>query len=151
MAKEVTALDGARIRATREVKGFRTQDALAKVIGVPQPHICDLEKGKLRNAEVFVRVADVLECTTDFLFRRGQFALADSAEEVRRAVSQMAFDVFAKRPDVTEQRLEWCRRTLGHSASPVTADGWMNLAEQIEMAVRPTRAGPTLVQRRGRR
>ena len=148
MAKKALALDGTRLRTTRELKGFKTQEAFAKAIGVDQPHVCNLEKGKLRNAEVFVRVADVLECTTDFLFRRGPYTSVESEEQFRSALSRMAFDVFAGRPDTTNERREWCRRTLGHPASPVTVKEWVNLSEQIEMAVGPKQIGPRLLRRR---
>ena len=70
---EHAALDGGRLKALRELKGHRTQQALADLVTVSQSHIWDMEHGKLRNADVFVRVADELECTTDFLFRRGPF------------------------------------------------------------------------------
>ena len=133
MASDV--LDGARIRALRELKGLRTQQALADLVKVPQSHICDLEKGKLRNPEVFVKVADELDCTTDFLFRRGPFRDADSPDDLRKVASEMAFAFFAERLDVSVVQQERCRRVVGHPDAPVTMMGWKSLAEMIDRAV----------------
>ena len=85
-------VDGGRIKTLRELKGIWSQQALATLVGAAQPQICDLEKGKVRNIDVFLRVADELDCTTDFLFRRGPFAGADTPEAVREAASQMSFE-----------------------------------------------------------
>lgn len=130
-------LDGSRIRALREVKGIRTQKALADLVGVPQSHIWDFEKGKLRNQNVFLRVADELECTTDFLFRRGLFKAADKPEELREAASQMAFDCYCARLNVAQIDKDRCRRVLGHFSAPLSSDGWQALAEMISRAVDP--------------
>ena len=128
-------IDGARLRALRELKGLRTQQALADLVKVPQSHICDLEKGKLRNPEVFVRVADVLDCTTDFLFRRGPFRVTDAPEDLRNAASRMAFDFFVDQIDIAPVQLERCGRVLGHRDAPITAEGWKSLSEMIERAI----------------
>lgn len=141
MSVQSAGLDGARLKALRELKGLRTQQALADIVCVPQSHICDLEKGKLRNAGVFVRVADELDCTTDFLLRRGPFKHADQPSELRDAASRMAFDVFSSNLDISQQRRELCRRVIGHRAAPLTADAWVDLSEQIEMAVGPGEGG----------
>src|SRR6266550_2273605 len=128
-------LDGSRLKSLREMKGLRRQQALADLVGVPQSHICDLEKGKLRNEEIFLRVADELDCTTDFLFRRGPFKNADTPELLRAAGSRMAFDSFVERLNVTALEKERCRRVLGHPYAPVTADGWNAFAEMVALAV----------------
>jgi transcriptional regulator with XRE-family HTH domain len=134
-------LDGNRLRALRELKDIRTQQALADLVGVPQSHISDLEKGKLRNPNVFVRVADKLDCTTDFLFRRGPFRDADSPKDFRAAASKMAFDSFASNPKTGPRRRGFCARVVGHRAAPLTAAGWAALAEQIDLAIGPTEGG----------
>jgi transcriptional regulator with XRE-family HTH domain len=139
-------LDGARVKALRELKGIWSQQALADRVGVPQPHICDLERGKVRNIEVFLKVADELDCTTDFLFRRGPFADAENPEAFRAAASQMSFAVFASAIDVSLVQRERCQRVLAHPAAPVTANGWKSLAEMVELAVGPT--PPTVRQLR---
>lgn len=131
-------LDGARLRALREIKGFRSQQAFADAIGVPQSHICDLENGKLRNQEVFVRIADELDCTTDFLFGRGPFRNAEEPTGFRNAISRMAFDVFVERLDVTIIQIERCARVLDHPDAPITARSWKALAEMIDRAIGPT-------------
>jgi transcriptional regulator with XRE-family HTH domain len=128
-------LDGVRLKAFRELKGFRSQKDLAELVGVSQPHICDMESGKLRNPAVFLRVADELDCTTDFLFRRGPFKDAEKPEEVREAASQMAFDLFVERLDVSVARKQRCARVLGHPDAPLTMRAWKSLAEMIDRAL----------------
>jgi transcriptional regulator with XRE-family HTH domain len=128
-------LDGARLKAFRELKSFRSQQELASLVGVPQPHISDMESGKLRNQAVFLRVADELDCTTDFLFRRGPFKDADQPEEMREAASQMAFDFFVERLDVGPAQTERCARVLGHPDAPISVKGWKSLAEMIDRAL----------------
>jgi transcriptional regulator with XRE-family HTH domain len=129
-------LDGARLQATRELKGVSTQAALGARVGVPQPHISDLENGKLRNQSVFLKVADELECTTDFLFRRGPFKDADEPIALREAVSRMALDVFCDRINVPQVHKDRCEKIVGrHAGAPITADGWLELAEMIALAV----------------
>jgi transcriptional regulator with XRE-family HTH domain len=131
-------LDGKRIRAIRELKGISTQKALGELVGVAQSHIWDLESGKLRNQAVFLRVADELECTTDFLFRRGPFKDADSPDALREAASRMAFDVFCDRLSVPAIDKDRCGKIVGrHAEAPITADGWQALAEMIAIAVDP--------------
>lgn len=121
-------LDGARIRGLRELKGIRSQQALAdRVGGVQQSNIWDLEKGKLRNQAVFLRVADELDCTTDFLFRRGPFKDADGPEQLRQAASQMAFDCYSARLNTPQSDRDRCGQVLGHASAPITADGWQAL------------------------
>ena len=136
-------LDGVRLKALRELKRIRSQQALADLVKVPQSHIWDLEKGKLRNQDVFVRVADELDCTTDFLFRRGPFKDADEPDDLRDAASRMAFDLFIERLDVAPLQRERCERVLGHRDAPVTVKGWKSLAEMIDRAIgpQPTRIG----------
>jgi hypothetical protein len=96
-----------------------------------------LENGKLRNQSVFLRVADELYCTTDFLFRRGPFKDADEPDELREAASQMAFDFYIERLHVSQIDRDRCARVLGHGSAPVTAHGWQDLAEMIRRAVDP--------------
>ena len=131
-------LDGARLKTLRELKGIRTQLALAVLVEVSQSHIWDLEKGKLRNPDVFVRVADELECTTDFLFRRGPFKNADKPKSLRQAANRMALDSFLEQYDVAPLQRERCGRVLGHADAPVTAKGWKSLLEMIDRAIGPT-------------
>ena len=131
----INAIDGHRLRALRELKGLRTQQALAALVKVSQSHICDFEKGKLRNPEVFVKIADELDCTADFLFRRGPFRNADAPDELRKAASQMALEIFTDRINVTPLQRERCQRVLGHPDAPVTSQGWKSLTEIVELAI----------------
>lgn len=140
MPKQPAGLDGSRLKALRILKGLGGQQAFAAAIGVAQSHVSDLEQGKLRNQAVFVKVADLLDCTTDFLFRRGPYKRADSARRFREAACRMAFDVFAERlgtsdPGKRERWLNRCARVIGHKAAPITADGWNDLAEQLDLVM----------------
>jgi len=96
-----------------------------------------LERGKLRNQRVFLKVADTLDCTTDFLFRRGPFAATDDSDALRNAASAMAFEVFERRINVSARDKARCRRLLGHVGAPLTADAWQILAEMITLAIDP--------------
>jgi transcriptional regulator with XRE-family HTH domain len=131
--------DGARLKALRELKGIHSQQALADLVGLPpgkQPYICDLEKGRIRNQDLFLKVADALDCETDFLYARGRFKNIDLREgsiQLREAASEMAFVFFVER-EIDERWRIRCRRVRGHKAAPITADAWCDLAEQMDLA-----------------
>jgi transcriptional regulator with XRE-family HTH domain len=140
-------VDGKRIKALRILKGFESQQSFARKIGVPQSHISDLESGRLRSTPVFLRVADVLDSTTDFLFGRGPFRKVKGAAELRAVASRMAFDVFVSTLDEEEEQA-WkvrCARVVNHPAAPITSRGWRALAEQIDLAVGGEHPSPRLV------
>lgn len=121
------------------LKGVRKQHALAKLVGVSQPTICDMLKGNRGETPIFLKVADALDCEADFLYVRGRYAghvdLAEGSADLREVASAMAFIFF--RNTATEEHLNWCRRVLGHPAAPITAIGWRHLAEQIDRAIGP--------------
>ena len=150
MPRPGSGLDGKRIKALRELKNLGSQQAFAQRIAVPQSHISDLEKGKLRSTPVFLRVADALNCTTDFLFQRGPFASVRSAEQLRGAAAKMAFDIFelslGRMDSKTKDRwVNRCRRVVHHSTAPMTPENWRALAEQIDLAVGMDEPGPRAV------
>ena len=133
-------VNGERIRAMRELKGIRPQEALAKLVGTVQSYVSALEQGKVRNEEVLLKVADVLDCELDFFYARGRFSrnidIHEGSTELRQAASEMAFVFYA----ASESRDEWvarCRRVRGHKAAPITAAAWRDLAEQIDLAIGP--------------
>lgn len=132
-----------RLKRFRVAKGIRTQGALAALTNVAQPHISELEKSATPSLDVLERLADRLDCTTDFLLGRGPFKDAIEPADVRDAASRMALDVFVA-SEANDKRREWCRRVLGHPESPVTAQGWMVLSEQIERAIGPSNGGSML-------
>lgn len=143
-------LDGRRVRQIRKLKGFASQQAFARIIGVPQSHISDLEQGRIRSTAVFLKVADRLECTTDFLFRRGRFRKTAAAAALRDAACRMAFDVFVDSleslPDEARRNrwVERCSRVIGHKAAPVTSGAWKNLAEQLDLVMGRGEPAPSL-------
>jgi len=59
---------GERLRAIRNLRGL-TQDKLATLSGIPQPHISDIEVGKILSptGETIVKLAEALGITTDNL------------------------------------------------------------------------------------
>lgn len=139
----MSALDGGRLRALRELKGIRSQQALADLVDESQSHICDLENGKLRNHDVFLKVANALDCETDFLHARGRYKTVDlrtDSGNLRAAASEMAF-VFFVADCANEEWIARCRKVLGHKAAPITSEAWLHLAEQIERAVGSSPSG----------
>jgi hypothetical protein len=131
-----------RMLALMSLKGIKSQKALAAIVGVSQPCICDLLKGKQGETPIFLSVADALDCETDFLYVRGRYArridLSAGSVALRQAASDMALVFFASKDSAaTPQHLDWCRRVQGHEAAPITAVGWRYLVEQIELARGP--------------
>ena len=60
---------GQRIKEMREVRGF-TQKQLADLIGVAQNTISQYENGTAKTSiEIIVKLAKVLDTTTDYLLR----------------------------------------------------------------------------------
>jgi transcriptional regulator with XRE-family HTH domain len=134
-------LDTSRLSRLRKLKNNMKQTDLARAAGVTQTHISECEAGKEPSVAVLEKIADALDCTTDFLLHRSFLNVDDDDDTFRAAASQMAFDVFAIRINVDADQKERCRRVLTHSAAPVTADGWAVLSEQIQLAIGPTNGG----------
>lgn len=61
------------LKKKREEKGLSTYQ-LAEKIGVSQPYITQLERAQKEppGGKVIARMADVLECTTDYLLGRSE-------------------------------------------------------------------------------
>ena len=58
---------GARIREKRLVKGY-TQDKLASIIGVSNPHVSNIERGQTKvSLSTLVDIANALDTTVDEL------------------------------------------------------------------------------------
>jgi transcriptional regulator with XRE-family HTH domain len=123
-----------RIRKLKLVK----QTELASSADVTQTRISECQAGQDPSLALLEKLADKLECTTDFLLNRTFHGADESDDSFREAVSLMAFDVFARRESTKDEQRHRCRRVLGHRSAPVTADGWATLAEQIDLAVSPT-------------
>ena len=71
--KGVNMTLGERIRATRESKGYSVT-ALAEAVGVTKQAMSAYEKGMyIPSAVILGIIADVLECSADYLLGRGNF------------------------------------------------------------------------------
>ena len=124
--------DPDRLKSLRRLKRLTQKELADQATGITQSQICDCEKKGTHRTDIVERLADALDCTTDFLLGRGVVV------DFHATASRMAFDVFAARLDVSEIARARCRRVLGHSRAPVTVPGWVALAEQIELAIGPS-------------
>ena len=124
-----------QLRKLREVKRLNQGD----LSGLKQSQVSDCERRGTKNSDTVEKLANALECTTDFLLGRTMVDLP-----LEEAASLMAFDVFVNRLTTTKSQRQRCHRVLGHKSAPVTADGWSGLAEQIELAVPPEDESRTL-------
>ena len=124
-----------QLRQLRDLKRLNQGD----LYGLKQSQVSDCERRGTNNSYTVEKLADALDCTTDFLLGR---TLVDLPLE--EAASLMAFDVFVNKLTTTKSQRQRCRRVLGHKSAPVTADGWSWLAEQIELAVPPEDESRTL-------
>ncbi len=120
-----------RLRGLRETKGF-SQEKLAEIAGLSQSVITKAEQGKsVPGGDVLDKLASGLDCTMDFLFGRGD----DECGDLLAATAKMAFDVFARQADITDQQRERCRPSLSRPDAPKTARAWRSLAEMIDLAI----------------
>jgi transcriptional regulator with XRE-family HTH domain len=130
-----------RLKRLREIKQLN-QKSLAAAAGVTQSQISDCERGIGPGIELLEKLATALDCTTDFLLGRSYDV--DDNDQMRDAVSRMAFDVFCRRPGLSSLEMERCRRVLGHSSAPVTAHAWVILSQHIELALGPSPTGTSM-------
>jgi transcriptional regulator with XRE-family HTH domain len=125
--------DPIRARRIRELKGLN-QQVIAERCGVVRQGIVsgwEAPGARSENTPPFLeRLATALECRTDYLLCRCLDHL-----ELQQAVSLMAFEIFESDTSTSPEWRARCRRVLGHSAAPLTVQGWKNLAEQIDLAV----------------
>lgn len=141
---------GDRFNRLVEVKDIKQQD-LADRAEIAQSQVSDCRKGVCRTNELTEKLAKALDCTPDFLLCWSYPGVDDDAGQFRAAVSQMSFDVFVSREKTTTKQKERCRKVLSHGSAPVTADGWVILAEQIDLAFGDPPAAPLFVVKRGSR
>ena len=97
---------GKRIRAYREQHGL-SQKQMAELIGISPTRLCRYERGtEMPNAQTLAQIADVMDCTMDYLYHgrveevvgkidpllRAPFLeLQNFSEETRRAVHDSAY------------------------------------------------------------
>ena len=137
-----------RLKALRDAKGF-SQEALAERAGVHQSVITRSEQGKSEpRGSALDKLASALDCTLDYLYGRSH-----SDKDASAAAAYMAFEVFCKSENVSQEQRIRCGRVIDHPNAPKTADGWRSLSDLIELAVGPTPSGTanlTIVKSRAR-
>jgi transcriptional regulator with XRE-family HTH domain len=146
-----------RLKGLREAKEL-SQEQLGRRAGLNHSVIAKSENGKnLPRSDALDKLAQALDCTTDYLLGRGPDYKTSGV-----AAAQMAFDVFIAQEDVTAEQGETCRRALPHTDAPKTAQAWRSFAEMLGLAVgpahwsgslalveeRPTKPKPMAVSRR---
>lgn len=118
-----------RLRGLRDSKGL-SQPQLAGQAGLSQSVIAKTEAGSnTPGADVLEKLAEALECTTDYLLGRGP-GFGNPA----MAAAHMSLDVFIARQHLTDEQREACRRILQHPDAPRTSQAWRSLSEMLEMA-----------------
>ena len=124
------------LKELREAKGW-CQEELCTRAGLSQSVITKSERGKNSpGSNVLAKMAEALDCTTDYLVGRGP-----DYGNAEMAAAQMAFDVFVLRTRLTDQQQERCRRALEHTNAPRTADAWRSFAEMVELAIGQSQMG----------
>jgi transcriptional regulator with XRE-family HTH domain len=140
--------DFTRFVRLRKLKNIKQTD-LARFAGVSQTRLSECEAGEDPSVPVLEKFADMLDCTTEFLLHRSFPDADESDARFREAASRMAFDVFDALPDVKDDHKTRCRRVIGHVAAPITSNGWVILAEQIELAIGTNGGTPLRILRGG--
>ena len=133
--------DRSRLKALREIKGLN-QDQLP---GLSQNQVYRCEKYGTDSIKLLEKLVDALDCPEGFLLGRTypDLDLANQ-KEMRRVASRMAYDVFADQRETVAHQRQRCYSVIGHGAAPLSADAWMALAEQIDLAVPPESDGQRL-------
>jgi transcriptional regulator with XRE-family HTH domain len=135
-----------RLKVLRDAKDWG-QDELSRHSGLSQSVIAKSEKGtNVPGSDALEKLAQALDCTTDYLLGRGP----DYAS-VAAAAAHMAFEVFITRVGFSDEQRERYRRVLQHPDAPKTAQGWGVFAEKLELAMgrTPPTVSPSLVEAHG--
>lgn len=129
-----------RLKGLREAKEL-SQEQLGEMAGLHHSVITKSEKGKNSpRSDALDKLAQALDCTTDYLLGRGP-----EYENAIVAAVQMAFEV--ARPFLTDEQYERCRRVLRHPGAPRTAKAWISFAEMLTLAIGPQAAALALVKK----
>ena len=130
-----------RLQDLRKAKGW-SKDDLAERAGLSRPMITKTENSKNSpRSEALDKLAQALDCTTDYLLGRGP-----DYNTPESATAHMAFEVV--RSSLTDEQCERCRRVLHHPNAPRTAEAWLDFAEKLALAIGPQAAALALVNRR---
>jgi transcriptional regulator with XRE-family HTH domain len=127
----------------RKLKGLSQDVVGERCGGLRQPAVSKWLAPGARSDDTppfLERLATALECRTDYLLGRCLQHL-----EEREAVSLMALEVFEADIAISAEWKARCRRVVGHAHAPVTKDGWIALAQQVDLAVGTD--GPTPIRR----
>lgn len=116
------------------------QEQLGERAGLSHSAIAKNENGRTSpTSKALDKLAEALDCTTDYLLGRGH-----DYESPTVAAARMAFDVFITRQVLTDEQRERCRRALQHADAPKTAQGWRSFAEMLNLAMGPASSTPSL-------
>lgn len=119
-----------RLKALRDAKNWG-QDNLSKHSGLSQSVIAKSEKGRnVPGSDALEKLAQALDCTTDYLLGRGP-----DYESAAAAAAHMAFEVFITQEGLADEQREKCRRVLQHPDAPRTVQDWCSFAEKLELAM----------------
>jgi transcriptional regulator with XRE-family HTH domain len=128
-----------RLKNLRDAKGW-SQEYLGDRAGLSHSLITKTENGKNSpRSEALDKLAQALDCTTDYLLGRGP-----DHKTPALAASQMALEV--GRSSLTDEQYERCCRVSRHPDAPKTAKAWVSFAEMCELAVGPSTASLALVK-----
>jgi len=87
LAQELENIFRRNLRLRREELGL-TQTDLAELVGVPQSHICALERGRMApTLKTIARLATALRCPPSWLLDAQQMALVEDSRDGARMPS----------------------------------------------------------------
>lgn len=92
---------GQRVRAARQEAGL-TQDELARAIGVEQPTISRLEKGKDISSILLTKLASATQKTVDFFLRDEPLATIEVFLKIGQADGPGVRDAMQRMVDLVE-------------------------------------------------
>ena len=128
-----------RLKALREVKGL-SQEQLAEKARVSHSVIAKSENGKnIPRSDALDKLAQGLDCTTDYLLGRGP-----DYKNLAAAAAHMAFEVFASQNPIGSAESERCRRAIQHVQAPRSAESWHAFAEMLNLAAGPAAPATSL-------
>lgn len=121
-----------RLRGLRNAKGL-SQPQLAAQAGLSQSVIAKTEAGNnTPGADVLEKLAQALECTTDYLLGRGA-----SYGNPAAAAAHMSLDMFCASQGLADEEHEACLRVLAHHGAPKSSEAWRSFREMLTMATEP--------------
>lgn len=78
---------GQRIRELRKTRGM-TQPVLAKLVGIDQSTLSDIERGAGFSAEILMRLAENLDASAEYIMR-GRLSVSPNLQRAQQAVKTL--------------------------------------------------------------